>query len=61
MIDLFGENFKFRLSNGKFEQKTHFGFLLSIIVIIISAMYFIYLLYFYFDNGIPPAITYMNS
>jgi hypothetical protein len=57
-IDLFSEPFEFWFEGEKdSKKKTSIGTILSYLVLILSLVYFFYLIYLYATGGIYPTIT----
>ncbi|EAR86027.3 transmembrane protein, putative (macronuclear) [Tetrahymena thermophila SB210] len=59
-IDIFALPFQFSFGNNEKEKKTIAGGLISISVLVVSLIYFIYLCYLYFQNKIQPQVVQTN-
>lgn len=56
-FDLFSLPFSFSLGEEEKEKKTFFGGVLSLLIIILSVGYFVYLCYLYGANKMQPSIA----
>lgn len=60
-IDFFSSPYQFRIGHGTGGRKTCLGGLLSLLVVVIGAIYFLYLYLQWHTNKLPPKLTQQNK
>ncbi|KAL4486843.1 hypothetical protein ABPG72_009607 [Tetrahymena utriculariae] len=56
-VDFFSQPFRFFVEENRLQRQTIFGGVLSVLTVLISSGYLIYLLYLYFNNDLLPNVS----